>query len=86
MSSVIVFGPTGSVASVVTRTAQENGAKVVLAMRDTQKPIPGLSIEQERKGGFERIQADLNNADSVAAAVKLFGGNACIHISCQRHL
>lgn len=71
--SVIIFGPTGSVASVAARTAQENGAKVFLAMRDIQKPIPGLSAEQERKGGFERIQADMTSPDSVAAAVNISG-------------
>lgn len=71
--SVIIFGPTGSVASVAARTAQENGAKVFLAMRDIQKPIPGLSAEQERKGGYERIHADLTSPDSVAAAVNVSG-------------
>lgn len=71
--SVIVFGPTGSVASFVARTAQENGAKVFLAMRDTKKSIPGLSAEQEKQGGFERIQADLTDPASVSAAVKASG-------------
>jgi uncharacterized protein YbjT (DUF2867 family) len=42
-------------------------------MRDTQKQIPGLSTEKEQKGGFERIQADLTNPESVAAAVKSSG-------------
>ncbi|KAJ5871907.1 uncharacterized protein N7529_004260 [Penicillium soppii] len=73
MSSVIVFGPTGGVASVAALTAREHGAKVFLAMRDTQKQIPGLSTELEQQGGFERIQADLANPDSVAAAVKASG-------------
>ncbi|KOS44937.1 hypothetical protein ACN38_g4139 [Penicillium nordicum] len=73
MSSVIVFGPTGSVASVAALTAREHGAKVFLAMRDTQKQIPGLSTKEEQEGGFERIQADLTNPDSVAAAVKASG-------------
>lgn len=71
--SVIVFGPTGSVASFVARTAQENEAKVFLAMRDTKKSIPGLSAEQEKQGGFERIQADLTDPASVSAAVKASG-------------
>lgn len=71
--SVIVFGPTGSVASFVARTAQENGTKVFLAMRDTKKPIPGLSAEQEKQGNFERVQADLTSPDSVADAVKASG-------------
>lgn len=73
MAPVIVFGPTGSVASIAATTAHENGAKVVLAMRDPKKTIPGLSQEQERDGGYERVQADLHNPDSVAAAVKTTG-------------
>lgn len=71
--SVIVFGPTGSVGSVVARTAQENGATVFLAMRDTQKPIPGLTTEQEKAGGYKRVQADLGDPSSVAAAIKESG-------------
>ncbi|KAJ5251127.1 hypothetical protein N7489_001537 [Penicillium chrysogenum] len=73
MSTVVVFGPTGNIGSVAARTAQEHGAKVVLAMRDPKKPIPGLSSEQEQAGGFKRIQADLTDPDSVAAAVKESG-------------
>lgn len=72
-NTVIVFGPTGNIASVAARTAHEQGAKVFLAMRDTQKPIPGLSQEQEKQGGFERVQADLTQPDTVAAAVKQAG-------------
>ena len=68
--SVIVFGPTGNIASVAARTAQEYGAKVFLAMRDPKKAIPGINDEQERTGGFERVQADLMKADTVSAAVK----------------
>lgn len=71
-STVIVFGPTGNIASVAARTAQELGAKVVLAMRDPQKSIPGLSAEQE-KCGFERVQADLTQPDTVSAAVRKSG-------------
>ncbi|KAJ6134177.1 hypothetical protein N7523_000499 [Penicillium sp. IBT 18751x] len=73
MSTVIVFGPTGNIGSVASRTAQEHGAKVVLAMRDPKKTIPGLSLEQEQAGGFERVQADLMDSASVAAAVKKSG-------------
>ncbi|KAJ5457309.1 hypothetical protein N7530_012583 [Penicillium desertorum] len=69
MSTVIVFGPTGNIGSVAARTAHEHGAKVVLAMRDPKKPIPGLSSEQEQTGGFKRMQADLTDPGSVAAAV-----------------
>ena len=71
--SVIVFGPTGSVASFVARTAQEKGSKVFLAMRDTKKLIPGLSAEQEKHDNFERLQADLTDPASVSAAVKASG-------------
>ena len=39
-------------------------------MRDTSKSIRGLD---ESKGGFERVQADLNKPDSVSAAVKQTG-------------
>ena len=73
MSTVIVFGPTGNIASVAACTAQEKGAKVFLAMRDPQKSIPGLSAERERQGGFERVQADLTKPDTVATAVKTSG-------------
>ncbi|CAL5870325.1 uncharacterized protein PFLUO_LOCUS4561 [Penicillium psychrofluorescens] len=73
MSTVIVFGPTGRIGSVAARTAHEHGAKVSLAMRNTQKPIPGLSAEEERAGGFERVPADLTDPDSVAAAVQKSG-------------
>ncbi|KAF9885328.1 hypothetical protein FE257_013045 [Aspergillus nanangensis] len=73
MSSVIVFGPTGGVASFAARAAQEHGAKVYLAMRDTQKAIPGLSAEAEQAGGYERLQADLTKPDTVAAAVQASG-------------
>ncbi|KAJ5918455.1 hypothetical protein N7466_010447 [Penicillium verhagenii] len=73
MSTVIVFGPTGNIGSVTARTAQEHGAKVILAMRDSKKTIPGLSPQQEQAGSFERVQADLTDADSVAAAIKKSG-------------
>ncbi|KAK3303656.1 NmrA-like family protein [Chaetomium strumarium] len=66
---VIVFGPTGGVGSAAALTAQQCGAQVVLAMRDTHKPIPGLTPEQERAGGFERVQADLTKPETVQAAV-----------------
>lgn len=70
MSTVIVFGPTGNVGSWAARTAQKQGAKVILAMRDPAKPVPGLDIEQEKTNGFERVQADLTKPDTVAAAVE----------------
>ncbi|CAI7647054.1 unnamed protein product [Penicillium pancosmium] len=73
MSSVIVFGPTGSVGSVVAITAQQLGAKVFLAMRDTTKAIPDLTPEAEKAGEFERIQADLTQPETVTAAVQSSG-------------
>lgn len=71
--SVIIFGATGSIGSAAARVANEQGAKVFLALRDINKPIPGLSPDQEREAGFERIQADLTDADSVKAAVTQSG-------------
>jgi uncharacterized protein YbjT (DUF2867 family) len=73
MSDVIVFGPTGKVASTAAITAQEHGATVWLAMRDPLKPIPGLTPEREQQGGFKRVQADLTKPDTVAAAVTAAG-------------
>lgn len=72
-NKVIVFGPTGNIGSITARTAQQNGAKVFLAMRDLQKTIPGLSPEKEQEGGFERVQADLEDPEAVRAAVTKTG-------------
>jgi len=71
--TTIVFGPTGGVGSATARTAQEKGAKVILALRDPQKPIPGLSAEQERAAGFERVQADLTQPQTITEAVQKTG-------------
>lgn len=73
MPTVIVFGPTGNIGSVAAQTAQAKGAQVWLAMRDTQKPIPGLSAAQEQAGNFHRVQADLTQPETVAAAVATSG-------------
>ncbi|KAF3003107.1 hypothetical protein E8E13_008190 [Curvularia kusanoi] len=73
MTSVIVFGPTGQVGSVVARTAAGLGAKVWLAMRDTSKSIPGLTRDAEASGGFQRVQADLEKPETVSQAVKTSG-------------
>ena len=70
---VIVFGPTGAVGSTAARTAEELGAKVVLAMRNTKKPIPGLDTAKEKQGSFERVYADLTKPDTVYNAVKTTG-------------
>lgn len=71
--TAIVFGPTGHVGSAAARTAQQLGAKVALALRDPQKPIPGLTLEQEKAGGFERVQADLTKPETIEAAVRSTG-------------
>lgn len=73
MTSVIVFGPTGQVGSVAARTAAGLGATVWLAMRDPSKNIPGLSKDSEAAGGFQRVQADLQNPESVSQAIKTSG-------------
>lgn len=73
MATVIVFGPTGNIGSIAATTAQEKGAKVWLAMRDPHKTIPGLTPEQEKSGGFQRVQADLQKPDTVSAAVQTSG-------------
>jgi uncharacterized protein YbjT (DUF2867 family) len=70
---VIVFGPTGAVGSATARTAEELGAKVVLAMRDTEKAIPGLDAGKEKQGSYERVYADLTKPDTVRDAVKTTG-------------
>ena len=70
---VIVFGPTGAVGSAAACTAAELGAHVVLAMRDTNKSIPGLSADAEKQGKFERVQADLTKPDTVSEAVTKTG-------------
>lgn len=83
MATVIVFGPTGNIGSFAAITAQQKGAKVWLAMRDTQKPIPGLSSEQEKAGNFQRIQADLSKPDTVASAVKTSGAKHAFIYLCH---
>lgn len=68
--NTIVFGPTGGVGSAAATFAQSRGAKVYLAMRDTTKPVPGLSESDEEAGNYVRIQADLTKPDTVLAAAK----------------
>lgn len=71
--TTIVFGPTGHVGSAAALTVQALGAKVVLALRDPQKPIPGLTADEENSKGFERIQADLTKPDTIETAVRSTG-------------
>ena len=82
MAPVIVFGPTGNIGSVTAKAAADHGAKVILAMRDTNKAIPGLSKEEEQSGNFERVTADLTKPDTIAEAVKKTGAKrACIYLA-----
>ncbi|KAL4809338.1 hypothetical protein BDV18DRAFT_78846 [Aspergillus unguis] len=69
----LVFGATGGVGSAVARTAQSHGAQVFLALRDTSKPVPGLTFAEERRLGYERVQADLTRPETVSAAVSKTG-------------
>ncbi|KAJ7436068.1 hypothetical protein B0H11DRAFT_1831254 [Mycena galericulata] len=70
---VLVFGATGAVGSACARHAHSLGATVTLAVRDTKKPIPGLSLEQEKAAGYKRVQADLTQPGTITAAVAQSG-------------
>ncbi|KAN0106748.1 NAD(P)-binding protein [Hyaloscypha variabilis] len=70
---VIVFGPTGAVGSATARTAEELGAKVILAMRNLEKAIPSLDAAKEKEGNFERVYADLTKPTTVRDAVDTTG-------------
>ncbi|KAL4900370.1 hypothetical protein BDW74DRAFT_96923 [Aspergillus multicolor] len=70
---VIVFGATGAVGSAAARTAHSHDAKVFLALRNTSKPVPGLSATEEQSGRYERVQADLTQPDTVRDAVSESG-------------
>ena len=70
---VIVFGATGQVGARTAIRAQALGAKVSLAVRNKDKPIRGLSHEEETKAGFQRVQADLTDAASVTQAIQATG-------------
>lgn len=66
---VIIFGASGAVARSAAFEAQKRGAIVHLAMRDTNKAIPGLTPEMEQQRGFKRVRADLSDPKSVQDAV-----------------
>jgi uncharacterized protein YbjT (DUF2867 family) len=74
-NKVLVFGPTGNVGSTAALTAQQLGAKVYLAMRDTTKPVPNLTTAQEQELGLERVHADLTQPETVTKAVAQAGGD-----------
>jgi len=73
MTIAIIFGPTGHVGSAVALSAHSFGAtRVILAMRDPSKPIPGLSptLEASPTRPFQRITADLSVPSTLTTAVK----------------
>lgn len=57
MANVLVFGASGAVGSAAAIEARKRGAKVWLALRDINKTVQSLEVE-EKKGGYERVQAD----------------------------
>lgn len=74
--NVIVFGPTGAVGGAAALEAGKRGAKVWLAMRDTNKVVDGVTSEQERDGKFVRVKADLSDPETVKQAIQLSGAKA----------
>ncbi|KAF6813205.1 NmrA-like family protein [Colletotrichum sojae] len=77
--TVIVFGASGAVGRAAAIEAESRGARVFLAMRNTAKPIPGLSSEVEEKGNFKRIQADLSDTDSIRKAAAESGATSAFN-------
>lgn len=74
--NIIIFGATGAVGSSAAQEAHKRGAHVWLAVRDTNKPIPGLTSEQEKAGKYTRIQADLSDPYTVQEAVTRSGAKS----------
>ncbi|KAM0190284.1 hypothetical protein ACHAPA_010764 [Fusarium lateritium] len=72
-TKAIIFGATGVVGRAAAFEAQSRGAQVTLAMRNTKKPIPGLTSATEKELGFTRVQADLSDPQSVERAVSESG-------------
>lgn len=74
MDPIIIFGPTGAVGSAAALSAHSFGASsVVLAMRNPAKPIPGLTPDFESAHAFRRVQADLSDPSTLAAAASSTG-------------
>jgi uncharacterized protein YbjT (DUF2867 family) len=70
-STIIVFGATGTVGSAAARAAQEFGANVVFAMRDTAKPVKGFAGSGDDEAvGPRRVRADLVQPQTIEAAVR----------------
>lgn len=63
--TVLVFGPTGTVRCTAAIEARRFGAHVWLAMRDTNKPIKGLSESDLESERYTRVQADLTKPDTL---------------------
>ncbi|KAJ7669830.1 hypothetical protein DFH06DRAFT_1083524 [Mycena polygramma] len=70
---VLIFGATGAIGSACARHAHSLGATVTLAVRDINKPNQGLSLEQEKAAGYQRVQADLTQPTTITAAVARSG-------------
>lgn len=71
-SPVLVFGPTGAVGGAAAIEAHRRGAKVYLAMRDTNKQLKGIQ-EEGNNGSYVRVQADLANPETIKNAVRTSG-------------
>ncbi|KAM0544339.1 hypothetical protein ACHAPJ_011875 [Fusarium lateritium] len=72
-TKAIIFGATGAVGRAAALEAQSRGAQVILAMRNTEKPIQGLTPQLEKELGFTRVQADLSDPKSIERAVSESG-------------
>ncbi|KAH4189811.1 hypothetical protein HBI24_163970 [Parastagonospora nodorum] len=66
-SPVLIFGPSGAVASSAALELQRLNHPIYLAMRDPSKPLPGLSTS------IPRLQADLSELPSLTRAVQESG-------------
>ncbi|KAF3002423.1 hypothetical protein E8E13_003686 [Curvularia kusanoi] len=71
--TVLIFGPTGAVGCAAAIEAHRRGARVWLAMRDTNKTIKGLSESDLESERYTKIQADLTDASIVKQAVERSG-------------
>lgn len=74
--TILVFGPTGAVGCAAAIEAHRRGAHVWLAMRDTKKPIKGMSETHLRSERYQRVQADLSKPDTVKRAVQQSGATS----------
>ncbi|KAJ6476687.1 hypothetical protein C8R47DRAFT_1141176 [Mycena vitilis] len=70
---VLIFGATGAIGSACARHAHSLGASVTLAVRNVNKPIQGLTLEEEKAAGYRRVQADLTQPTTITSAVARSG-------------